>query len=161
MMPIVRRETAIGQGRVAQQPGFLLGWYSRYTLVVTEAASMRRTLRYLRISVTAFSLAACVLLIAFWVRSYYSVFRIGAPGRGIHILSWQGAVSVNPKVIRTGSRYLLQPSARIPYLPLVLLGITVGGLPWVHWYWGFSLRAMLIVTTLIAVLLAAIVYTSQ
>jgi hypothetical protein len=122
---------------------------------------VRRALRYLRITVTALSLTVCVLLIGFWVRSYYSTFRIGASGQGFQILSWQGAVFINPKMIRSGTTYQLQYSARIPYLPFVLLLITLGGLPWVHWYWGFSLRAMLIVTTLVALALAAIISASR
>ena len=50
----------------------------RYTV------AMRRTLRYLRIAVTALSLTACVLLIALWVRSYWRY-------------DWFGGLSATPR----------------------------------------------------------------
>jgi hypothetical protein len=111
--------------------------------------------RKLRIAISAVSLLACVVLISMWVRSYYSVFRLRASGQRIEIVSWKGVLTVNPKLIMTGKGFESTAAARIPYLPPVMVLITLGGLPWVQWYWGFSLRAMLIMTTLLAIALGA------
>src|SRR5687768_4398760 len=48
-----------------------------------------RTVRFLRIAVTALSLTACVLLIALWVRSYsrYDYAKLGVP-RFCHAVAW-------------------------------------------------------------------------
>ncbi|HEX2473664.1 MAG TPA: hypothetical protein VHK01_02895 [Lacipirellulaceae bacterium] len=112
--------------------------------------------RKLRIAISAVSLVACVVLITMWVRSYYSVYRWRATGQGIEIVSWKGVVTFNPRVIMTGQTFKRTTLAQIPYLPPVLMLITLGGLPWVQWYWGFSLRAMLIAMTLVAILLGVI-----
>jgi hypothetical protein len=109
--------------------------------------------RKLRIAISAISLLACLLLVSMWVRSYYSVFRVRAAGQGIEIVSWQGVVTINPKLVSSGFKFERTALARISYLPPVLILITIGGLPWVQWYWGFSLRAMLIITTLLAIAL--------
>jgi hypothetical protein len=45
----------------------------------------------------------------------------------------------------------------IPYLLLVLLAGTLAALPWVTWSRRFSLRALLIIATLLTVLLGIIV----
>src|SRR5687768_235419 len=98
--------------------------------------------RKLRIAVTVLSLTACVLLIGLWVRSYYSVFRLHAFDRKVQIVSWQGLLTVNPRWIRTGFSHQHIAFVRVQYSLPVLLLLTLGGLPWVQWYWGFSLRAL-------------------
>jgi hypothetical protein len=112
--------------------------------------------RTLRIAISAVSLVGCLVLIAMWVRSYYSVFRVRVTDQRIEIVSWKGVVTVNPRIIMTGRTFARTASAQIPYLPPVLMLITLGGLPWVQWYWGFSIRAMLIATTLVAIFLGVI-----
>ena len=56
-------------------------------------------------------------------------------------------------------QYMTSPSVfriRVPYWSLVSLSAVFAYLPWLHW--RFSLRTLLIATTLVAVLLGAIVY---
>jgi hypothetical protein len=48
---------------------------------------------------------------------------------------------------------------RLPYWCLILISVAFAAVPWIHW--RFSLRTLLIATTLIAVVLGLIVYVSQ
>jgi hypothetical protein len=64
----------------------------------------RRIIRYLRIAVTAFSLTACVLLVALWVRSYsiHDAIQgtLGVIERAdlrVDMASWQGRLCVSLK----------------------------------------------------------------
>jgi hypothetical protein len=50
----------------------------------------------------------------------------------------------------------------IPYLLLVALTLLAAGTPWIrHFKWHFSLRTLLIATTLVAMVLGIIVWMSQ
>ena len=60
------------------------------------------------------------------------------------ILSWKGML--------TGIGIV-----KIPHLPVVLLLITLAVLPWVPWSRRYSLRAFLVIVTLLALLLGALV----
>jgi hypothetical protein len=138
-------------------------------------------LKYLRIAVTALCLTACVLLIALWVRSYWRTeIYIGK------IFSWSFEVAqdrgsagsrmqqVNPQNpwpyglhsypagsfemasgigIRWGEGV---PRFWFPHWIAVLMTTLLGVAPWLPWSRRFSLRALLIATTLVAVGLGAI-----
>jgi hypothetical protein len=150
-----------------------------------------RVIRGLRIAVTALSLAACVLLIALWVRSYrywdYCVCQFSGPyfcGIGSErAILFAGA---NPVSVPTATpwelkprlgnkaRYTRQPrglfgfscnfdpstgiSLSCPHWFLVILSGLFTTLPWIKW--RFSLRTLLIATTLVAVGLGIIVVSS-
>jgi hypothetical protein len=156
-------------------------------------------LKYLRIAVTALSLAACVLLVAIWVRSY---FRWDSPhgpflgNRWIQLNSLQGHLFIgiherdslgsygsyvhwNWRTFRlhrlreTGATGTVAwpfdwrigalgfgvvetnglRSVFLPYWFLVLITIAVAAAACWKSSWQFSLRTLLIVTTLVAVLL--------
>jgi hypothetical protein len=131
---------------------------SRYvTMNTTREVLIRQWLRHrLRIAVTVLCLVACVTLIRFWVRSYYSPSRMHVFTRHTYIQSWKGELTVNPHLINTGSAMRFVASGTIPYWVVVLLVLTLAALPWVQWSRRYSLRAFLIITTLIAVLFGAI-----
>jgi hypothetical protein len=136
---------------------------------------MRRFLRYLRIAFSATCLIACVLLIALWVRSYWWLdspigYRIhSARGKlyvkqtltcpsGIHdewIRSWMVSMPLDQeKLVPTGP-----PGFIIPLWIIIAPMLALIVVPWIHQLrWQFSLRTLLIATTLIALVLAAIVY---
>ena len=80
-------------------------------------------LKYLRIAVTGLSLTACVFLIALWVRS------------------WQDYMP------RPNSHYSLEVVAS--HWILILAFAIFAAMPWIR----FSLRTLLIATTLVAVVL--------
>ena len=135
-------------------------------------------LHYLRIAVTALSLTACVLLVALWVRSYSReviVGHIDSHSRGWHLVSSRGRILLNAadydaanpgnwrryvawepgifgfSAFRTGQSF----SVRIPYwFPTMLCALLTAA----SWFkWRVSLRTLLIVTTLIAVVLGIVV----
>ena len=150
----------------------------------------RRRMRYLRIAVTALSLTACVLLVALWVRSYWwsdwidrfdkselqtsvgsssgtliysEIDWSSDPGGHVASHSWTYKVteafvpdenhwidwSIRPGVFRVAiSHWLL-------ILPVALIAAA----PCLHW--RFSLRTLLIATTLVAVVLGMVIYLAR
>jgi hypothetical protein len=150
---------------------------------------MKRSLRYLRIAFSAACLIACVLLIALWVRStwYLEEYWFSLPNNhGLGICCSRHCLHiaiqdrmVNPETyivgyVRTAQKGLLPAenwhtflgfrAARdadiftisIPYWFLLL---TFAALPWLRW--RFSVRALLIATTLAAVVLGVIVWSAS
>jgi hypothetical protein len=132
-------------------------------------------LKYLRIAVTALSLTACVLLIVLWV--YGSANGISAstrttkyyllPREGCVILL-TGSVSAKPlglfegpselpsfEVVRFGAWTFF----KVPYWMLVPSFAILAGAPWVPR--RFSLRTLLITTTLVAVGLGTVIYMAR
>lgn len=152
-------------------------------------------LKYLRIAVTTLSLAACVLLVALWLRSYrYSnsipIKQISS-GKRLDIISSRGRISVQLKttpqwwnnvkkraVFRPGKGYEIKgesgyfdsdgialQSGRltaidqgIPYWFVVLMFSTLSAVIWLPR--RFSLRTLLIVTTLVAAVLGVVVLST-
>ena len=144
-------------------------------------------LHYLRIAVTALGLTACVLLIALWVRSYYLLDKVHgtAFGRLLIIQSGQGGLRILaascPVTIAwridsvplanshepipesqlefdrtftgTATNYLVM----LPHAFLMLWALVAAVSPWIRWTKRFSLRTLLIATTLVAVLLGIVV----
>ncbi len=147
---------------------------------------MRRFLRYLRIAFSATCLIACVLLIALWVRSqrYDKTARLhGEQVRHLNsqkrlITAWSKLGAIHFCVTRPtpnaewdthfaagrilGFGYLNEGSSsalRIPYWFTIAATCLVAVFPWTPFFsWRFSLRTLLIATTLIAVMLGLIVW---
>jgi hypothetical protein len=143
-------------------------------------------LKYLRIAVTALSLAACVLIVALWVRSHWRLQILEKPtGFGaFQISSVKGCIAVGrlgPRSYLIGRSYLSFPAGDAadwrkggvsgfdyyeegsvtaflaPHWLLALLFSALAVIPWVVRSWCFSLRTLLIATTLVAVGLGMIV----
>jgi hypothetical protein len=145
---------------------------------------MKRTLRYLRIAFSATCLIACVLLVVLWVRSYWwmDIVQVRAdraivscPGHirtlGINLAQrfgarmlisiQQGLTFAPPKYSFLGFGYSPMTTGEwitIPDWFPVLLTATLAATPWIHWSKRFSLRTLLIATTLVAVVLGLAVY---
>jgi hypothetical protein len=128
-------------------------------------------LNYLRITVTALSLTACVLIVALWVRSYWvqdGFLRVSTANLQI-IGSNRGAFSFQTRTFGFplhGWRHISGPVdenhglflwyvicgityIKVPHWLVALIGAGVAAMPWIGW--RFSLRSLLIVTTLVAV----------
>ena len=144
-------------------------------------------LKYLRIAVTALCLTACMLLMALWVRSYSwtdFLFRPGSEARLHYLQSHCGMVAAYSEAVLPAERswtFYSHPSneskgmlghakwgfaydsqadfSRIvaPHWLFVLCTAVLGVAPWIHFSKRFSLRTLLIVTTLVAVGLGLIV----
>ena len=131
---------------------------------------MRKSLRYLRITWTVICGIACVLLIALWVRSlrqtellYENHFNFGTTS----ITSNAGTIQFkSSKTTYRGGLHggvvLNMSNWNVQYFVLLVIFVMLGVLPWTrHLKWHFSLRTLLIATTLIAVLLGLIVYLAH
>jgi hypothetical protein len=138
-------------------------------------------LNYVRIAVTALSLTACVLLIALWIRSYWCWDSIGVSETEIHSLGSRIVITADlgqqdflrarstsvsleslSSVYRLDNRWgfgLVNDSRNYVYVTphwfSVLMAVIVAATPWMPR--RFSLRTLLIATTLIAVGLGVIV----
>jgi hypothetical protein len=146
--------------------------------------------RYLRIAFSAVCGVVCLLLIALWVRTYFSCDKVQGPlsaTKGFSVTSRRSALglcvfpanAVPWMVLNFPSDYpptvkpvatalgfgLIQDDAkgllgfRIPYWFPVLVTAAIGifvAAPWLPR--RFSLRALLIATTLVAVVLGLIVW---
>jgi hypothetical protein len=143
--------------------------------------------RKLRIAWSVFWGLACVLLIVFWVRSYWCAdlllvseskgvvsnhggvrmcaFNLASPTPQ-WVISFTGNVEIgpSPNYSMLGFSYFESPSSlldriRVPHWFLIVLSVVIGTTPWIRY--RFSLRTLLIVTTLVAILLGAIVYATK
>jgi hypothetical protein len=108
---------------------------------------------------------AAMLLCALWVRShtitenYLSITLSNS--RAFSVDSEEGSVairSMDSMVDGPLSLVIDHKTYFIPYLFLVLLAATLAAVPWIRWSNRFSLRTLLIATTLIAVALGLIVW---
>jgi hypothetical protein len=144
--------------------------------------------RKLRIAFSVTCAIACVLLIALWVRSYWTVdsvdwqrsgwrhdLRINSVHGGAGI-AWRengydasimkfehGSIVGRLLLLQDGERTtfwwfhkLMPGEAYIPFWPLVLVSGMLAAMPWIRW--RFTLRTLLIATTLVAVVLGLIVW---
>jgi hypothetical protein len=139
-------------------------------------------LKYLRIAVTALCLTACLLLVALWVRSFWWRDSIALnhlvfwsadieSSRG-GITAWAGedrdfpwaydrrtyrAAGLNQtfetSLMNTGQG----ARVAVPYWILICTLIPIAAIPWLPWSSRFSLRTLLIATTLVAVGLGIVV----
>jgi hypothetical protein len=150
---------------------------------------MQKFLRYLRIAFSATCLTACVLLIVLWVRSYWLVdlSELQLPkGRISSITSTPGHLTLSwnqPTILPSGTYAIAdyrtksmaaapwalfyfaegfrfdRYECRVPYWFAVLIMGPLAATPWLRW--RFSLRTLLVATTLVAVVLGVIVYTGH
>jgi hypothetical protein len=143
-------------------------------------------LKYLRIAVTTLSLTACVLLIALWVRSYWrlDILEKRTGFVAVQISSVKGRIAaahLGPRTYVIGKSYLSVAAGDAaewrkggvlgfayyddsfvtafiaPHWLLALLSAALAIIPWISRSWRFSLRSLLIATTLIAVGLGVLV----
>ena len=106
----------------------------------------------------------CALIIAMWVSSYFknSEARIYLGKQSDPHLWYAEIYSFNGKIstticVKSGVGGFQPPRKfEISYLWPVLLSVLIAGLPWVRWFSRFSVRSLLIVVTLIALLLGII-----
>ena len=136
--------------------------------------------RKLRIAWSVGCGIVCLLLIVLWVRSYWLMESLTLPtntGHVILISSNSGVVYLvaEPTVITTTWGYSRggvfravrsfkfeltnELVVRFPHWFVALLCATLAIAPWIKW--RFSLRTLLVTTTLVAVLLVAIIYTAK
>ncbi len=146
---------------------------------------MSRFLRYLRIAFSATCLIACVLLIALWVRSNYSVDQVAIPiTRTVYLEfcsvpdaflagfgnknppdNWgRNTVSTDTWLEEVGpwsgstAFTIGYWGVGMPYWFGVLVSATCTALPWIRQLnWRFTTRTLLIATTLVAAVLGLIV----
>jgi hypothetical protein len=140
--------------------------------------------KYLRIAVTALSLTACALLVALSVRSYWrlDILEKRTGSVAIQISSGKGRIAIGQLDPRTtiGKSYLSVASGDaadwrkggalgfafyddsfvsafvVPHWLPALLSAALAVIPWFSRSWRFSLRTLLIATTLVAVLLGTL-----
>jgi hypothetical protein len=140
--------------------------------------------RKLRIAFSILCGIATVLLAVLWVRSQHTWDSINGPlsGKMLVVTSRNGGIAVGwakssiskwhvrhskePNSVREGYSYALGfgisttiPAVFMPYWFVVLIVATVATLPWIHW--RFTLRSLLIATTLVAVVLGLVVYAAR
>ena len=142
-----------------------------------------RIIQYLRIAVIALCLTACVLLVAACFALPYSganvvLMRHGGPGltvveiyQGKLSLSWEPRVPYRPEWAgqrnRHGFRYsVYSDGSWHVWAPLWAVGALLAGAiapfaaaPWLRWQ--FSLRTLLVATTLIAVGMGMVIYVAR
>lgn len=137
-------------------------------------------LRYLRIAWLMFIGVICLSLIALWVRSYWHVDGVYVAHTHCAISMW-GMVYIDAQVTCPASLgpskhdygphvthatwivgkglALTEQRAVIPFWLLILSIAACMAIPW--FWWQFSLRALLFLTTLVAVVLGLIVWAFQ
>jgi hypothetical protein len=147
-------------------------------------------LHYLRIAVTTLSLTACVLLIALWVRSYWwadGIIRGTTSNKTFtFIASSYGAIEacsqIEPNLTGLPAKFRnrwghFSVKARpvnqqfdwtangreirieFPTWVPAILAVSLAAAPWIRW--RFSLRTLLIATTLIAVVMGMVIYLAR
>ncbi len=136
-----------------------------------ESDRRSRVARFLRISFSAVCVVLCLLLIALWVRSYFYVGMGGfvTTTNGYEMFSLNGKLFVVQSYpVRSFSH--LTTNARfgighysygysVSYWLFTALVVLVAALPWLRW--RFSLRTLLVATTLVAVVLGLVVYVAS
>jgi hypothetical protein len=154
---------------------------------------MRKSLRYLQITWTAFCAISCVLLCVLWVRSYWQTFiahKATPDGHTLFVdssngdvtfsrdlglatrrLSWTRARDVTPAWKKpptsywgAGFSWRSSPylSVRLPYWIPTLIFAVASVLPCIgQMSFRFSLRTLLIATTLMAVVLGLAVWATR
>jgi hypothetical protein len=142
--------------------------------------------RKLRIAWSVFWGLACVLLIVLWVRSYWWSDTFDYPARrsvviifnsgalqfgtlysdpqllGPNINKWRHFTYANPDKWDHSFDWEWTDSDIAIQFPIWLLMVVIGGvatLPWLRW--RFTIRTLLIATTLVAVLLGFVIYAAR
>jgi hypothetical protein len=142
--------------------------------------------RNLRIAFSAVGLFACELLIVFWVASYNDSLGGSnhiAKTSGMTVEAFRGQIGLTlsssipwkPKIVWDTNQTARSKNKSVgtfgfalsqtpvgdififPFWLPVFLTLAVAAAPWIHWAKRFSLRTLLIATTLIAVVLGVII----
>jgi hypothetical protein len=126
-------------------------------------------LKYLRIAITALSLTACVLFVALWVRSYRSGDRIYPKGSDFNVgfVSNHGRIVIhrfaNPSFLPFDYppgpgewEFIVSHRLLVTVTGIIAAVGAVVAVPWLPWPHRFSLRTLLIATTLVAVALGIV-----
>jgi hypothetical protein len=143
-----------------------------------------RILLLLRIAVSVVCLTLCIAFVALWVRSYQWIDSVGGPfSQTQRLLAWSSngglviQVNFHPwgynwylthtplfqsgsshSAFRFGSEFRLQKrGVELPHWFIVVLTATVAAAPWLPRSRRFSLRTLLLATTLVAVVLGLVV----
>jgi len=136
---------------------------------------MPRYLRYLRIAFSCTCGIAVVLLVVLWVRSYWYVdvlcIKISS-SRIVAAQTLRGTLALDDLPSMPGTNWwwlgygAVAPSLRfdsssflVPLWSLNIVSIVLATAPWLPW--RFSLRTLLIATTLIALSLGLIIATTR
>src|SRR3954451_23985233 len=141
--------------------------------------------RKLRVTWSVLCAAAFCIFFVMWVRSYWAIDHIdflvktqgieGNSDRGQLWLSiykasplpWVRPDNSPPPVFRVEKPCFeihfgsIGGIVYIPHRYLVVLAAVCSFLPWIHWSKRFTLRTLLLVTTVIAVLLGAIMWLAR
>jgi hypothetical protein len=146
-----------------------------------------RLIRDLRIAVSAVFGVLCVVLLVLWVRSYWKLSTFGeyvTPSHRYHLYSFKGQLVLS-KYQRSwaGAELILavpiegleEVAAHPPgfgiatwyggdfivvsYWLMIVANLCLAIMPWLAW--RFSLRTLLIATTLIAVVLGLVVWSAN
>jgi hypothetical protein len=152
-----------------------------HTLAANIAATSPMRFRKLRIAWSVAWGLAAVLLIVLWVRSYQyppapspvEEFPPAALGGNVAVSFAHGMIYItlmtkepHPSLERKisvgeftwASSSPLSFFATVPFWMPAVLSLTTGIAPWIHWSSRFSIRTLLIATTLVAVVLGLIVW---
>ena len=132
--------------------------------------------RKLRIAFSATCLIACVLLIVLWVRSYWWLGSVCVAKSSPAVCVW-GDVYYKPLVYNRNPIHIVKhdfgpiyivsfwnsdgrifriDGVAIPIWTLILSIAAIAAAPWIRW--RFTLRTLLIATTLVAAVLGLIVW---
>jgi hypothetical protein len=118
------------------------------------AKAMKRSrLWYLRVAFSVVTFAVLAILVVLWVRSYYKSEGITIPVILIRLQLFRGDVGF---YVRPGSPLDSLNVSGIPYFVVVLLASVLPAMPWLKWSRRFSIRAMLVTLTVLALTLAAL-----
>jgi hypothetical protein len=114
----------------------------------------KRSYWWLRVVFSTVGLLVCIFLIERWVRSYYFSEMKSIPGVQIGVTSHKGMIGL---YVKQSSPFPAFRVKGIPYPGLILATATLAAVPWVRWSRQFSLRAFLIVSAAIAVLISTMI----
>ena len=146
--------------------------------------------RNLRIAFSTTCLLACLLLIALWVRSYWkrtSVEILVTPANRYYLHSTSGTVVIerearvfdgieflpvygrsdySPLATNAGLKIISDSNGdvhatSISYWLLLTTNLVLSAAPWIKWSTRFSIRTMIIATTLVALGLGVIVWAAK
>jgi hypothetical protein len=142
--------------------------------------------RKLRIAFSVTCLMACVLLIVLWVRSYKRVesLCLGTSSGNLSFASYVGRLQVLVSGVPAHSSFGSQKMdviptdvttwafntesvpfrlivAAVPFWFPVLLSATFAAMPWIRYFRRFSVRTLLIATTLVAIVLGLVVWATR